>query len=104
VIIGRQLHYDWDNKITVTRLNHILSSPTTPSIIYQSHCDLDRSTLNAMKHMTVAIATPYMWSSQPIRTRVLVGGYIGELTESVTKPRFSLVWINAHEVNSWVKV
>jgi len=30
-LTGGQLHYDWDNKITVTQLNHILTSTTTPS-------------------------------------------------------------------------
>jgi len=29
-LTGSQLHYDWD-KITVTHLNHILTSATTPS-------------------------------------------------------------------------
>jgi len=52
VIISGQLHYDWDNKITVTRLNHILLSPTIPLIIYRSYFDLDHSTPNAMKRMS----------------------------------------------------
>jgi len=29
-VTGGQLHYDGDNNITLTRLNHILMSPTTP--------------------------------------------------------------------------
>jgi len=49
-VIGRQLRYDWDNKIIVTQLNHILMSATTPLIVYRSHhCDLDRSTPNTCR-------------------------------------------------------
>jgi len=47
-LTGGQLHYDWD-KVTVTQLNHILTSVTTP-------CDLDCSACNMC---LVAIETPY---------------------------------------------
>ena len=34
------LHYDLDNKVTVTQLNHILTSVTTPLIVYQTTATL----------------------------------------------------------------
>jgi len=55
------------------------------------------STLHALPYDTGISLFPVL---QPIRTRIFTGGYIGELTQRVTKPQVIFAWINACEVNS----